>query len=154
MFYSLPKSSLGCVILKTCKLGHQREGRRKRKASTEALYRINTQRPVGLVAGDLGLCTVTEETVQTWHAKRFALNIRVGLCQFCLAEWEGKDSTRRSTLKPRLSYCPSSRPLPPSQGCHRGWFGFVGAVCFVFGRIHFVLEIIFFFGQPTFGAMP
>jgi len=30
---------------------------------------------VGLVAGVSGLCTVTEETVQTRHAKRFALSI-------------------------------------------------------------------------------
>lgn len=72
MFYAppfAPPSFLGCVILNTGKLGHQRQARHKRKASTEALYRINTQRPVGLVAGDLSLCTVTVETAQTQHAK-------------------------------------------------------------------------------------
>lgn len=37
MFYPLPKSFLGCVILKTCKLEHQRESMHKQKASMEAL---------------------------------------------------------------------------------------------------------------------
>lgn len=63
-------------------------------------------------------------------------------CQLCLAEWEGKGSTSRSTLKWRLSYHPNNGFLPPRHGCHKGWFGFLGAVCFGFGRIHF--EIFFF----------
>lgn len=74
-----------------------------------------------------------------------------GFFQLCLAGWEGKVSTSRSTLKQQLSYCLNTRSLPPSQGCHKGRFGFVGAVCFGFGRIRFVLEIFFLLDNQHLG---
>lgn len=79
------------------------------------------------------------------------------VCQLCPAVQESKGSTSRSTSEQQLHYCPNTSSLPPGHGCHKGWVGFAGAVCFGFGRIQFVLEVcwfLFFFGRPTFGAMP